>query len=129
MNIKNLANDMIFKLIAGIVLAGAMVLAMVYFASAFHDYLNEFTHARTLELISFGAIFIGATVAIYFLLRDNNVQKNNPPKFDLQNFPLSVDLQMLAFKFFEGFIEGALKPKDASNLKTEKKSSDQHSNY
>jgi hypothetical protein len=107
-NLKNEGSDLITKLMSAQILIALMILSVVYFASAFNEYLNQFVQARQIKLISFGVLFVMSSTTFYFLFRSKT------PKVKVVDEPhqthSSLSFESIAFKLLEGFIDGFRKP-------------------
>ena len=112
MNFKNIASELVTKLMIGIVLSSAIIIAVVFFLQVYHNYLLQFTNGPQIEMATYAVILIGSAIGIYFLLF-NPVDK--PAKVEkMTSGHLDLSLESLGFQFLEGFMNGLSKRRSST---------------
>jgi len=112
MSIEKLVNDFMLKLITAIMLASFIIISIAHFANIFHNYIQQFSQARSLEIFSFAMLLFISLISLYFLFKSKPDSNRSNIEKETKNAPVSIDLQSLVFKFVDGLTEGLTAKKD-----------------
>lgn len=118
MNFKNIASNLIYKLIIGLVLASGVVMAVVHFLQLYHVYLTQFTNGVQIETASYAVLFIACITGIYFLLSVDTVPKKTSAEIVLPSSQSNI--QEIGMTFLQGFMNGLKRPKNFQTQKQER---------
>ena len=96
---------LIFRFLAGLVLASIVLFSLVQLGSVLHIYLSKFENGLLTETLSFGFLAVVCSITLYFLLDQGQVKSDLKDK-ELPAPPNAVNLEILVIRFAEGIIAG-----------------------